>query len=207
MGVARDLARGCPKAKLPVTREMMELWARSEGNHIFSRLREMTMFSVSWYGFLRISELLALCVEDVRFEDRGISIFVRRSKTDQHGNGATFFVADSPAVYSAATWMRRYLPERLKVSGSGPLFMISPQAYRSSVKQRLIEIGIPPSQYSTHSFRKGGATEVAKVGVQDYTIQQHGRWKTNCFTRYTRMTRQDTGRTISDALDPLPQPQ
>jgi hypothetical protein len=80
------------------------------------------------------------------------------------------------------------------------LFNVSESWIRNSVKRRLREIGVCPTDYSTHSFRKGGATQAAKKGVQDCVVKAHGRWKSTCFMRYTVFERADAGRQITAAL-------
>jgi integrase len=71
---------------------------------------------------------------------------------------------------------------------------------RALIRSRLKKCGITPSQYSTHSFRRGGATEAAKAGIQDSTIQRHGRWKSTCFMRYTQMERCEAGQIITNKI-------
>ena len=37
---------------------------------------------------------------------------------------------------------------------------------------------------NTHSFRAGGATNLANLGVPDYVIQIMGRWRSDAYKRY-----------------------
>ncbi|POM74292.1 LOW QUALITY PROTEIN: Hypothetical protein PHPALM_8777 [Phytophthora palmivora] len=43
--------------------------------------------------------------------------------------------------------------------------------------------------FSTHSLRVGGVTALMEGGVESLSIQQHGRWKSDAFKRYTRYTK------------------
>ncbi|KAG4041487.1 hypothetical protein PC123_g23009 [Phytophthora cactorum] len=48
-------------------------------------------------------------------------------------------------------------------------------------------LGKDPRQYSTHSLRAGGATNIYRSGVDALTIQFHGRWSSDAFKLYTRL--------------------
>jgi hypothetical protein len=39
-------------------------------------------------------------------------------------------------------------------------------------------------QYKGHSFRRGGATSLARAGVQEHTIKKMGRWKSSAYQLY-----------------------
>ena len=39
-------------------------------------------------------------------------------------------------------------------------------------------------QYKGHSFRRGGATSLARAGVHDHTIKKMGRWKSGAYHLY-----------------------
>ncbi len=47
-------------------------------------------------------------------------------------------------------------------------------------------ITLDPKAFSGHSFRIGAASTAAAVGLNDSTIQQAGRWKSNTFRTYIR---------------------
>ncbi len=48
---------------------------------------------IGWAGALRLSELVALEVADLRFEEEGLLIKLRRSKTDQDAAGDSVAIA------------------------------------------------------------------------------------------------------------------
>ena len=47
---------------------------------------------------------------------------------------------------------------------------------RELVKNKAVQIGLNPSQFSTHSMRSGGATAAANSEVAERALQRHGRW-------------------------------
>jgi hypothetical protein len=44
-------------------------------------------------------------------------------------------------------------------------------------------------KFTTHSFRIGLATELARLGCSDEEIKQAGRWSSRVFERYVRLKR------------------
>ncbi len=56
-------------------------------------LRDRALLLIGWAGALRLSELVALEVADLRFEEEGLLIKLRRSKTDQDAAGDSVAIA------------------------------------------------------------------------------------------------------------------
>ena len=53
------------------------------------------------------------------------------------------------------------------------------------VTRKLLKLlGYDDTQFHGHSFRKGGATSLAKAGVSDSVIQLVGRWASECYKLY-----------------------
>ncbi|KAM9324593.1 uncharacterized protein PAF06_000660 [Gastrophryne carolinensis] len=55
----------------------------------------------------------------------------------------------------------------------------------------LRELGLAGSEYGTHSFRIGAATEAARMGLPEEIIKRLGRWESARFRRYIRPDRID----------------
>ena len=47
---------------------------------------------------------------------------------------------------------------------------------------------LDPNRYKGHSFRIGAATYAAEQGVSDDKIRHSGRWKSDAFKKYIRIT-------------------
>ena len=131
---------------------------------------------------LRVSEASALDVADLSFAaDGGLLVRIRRSKTDQQGEGSTHY-AGKPA----AALLRRWL----KASGidDGPLFRrihrsgavgdgrLGARSLRDIVKRRAAAAGIG-GRVSGHSFRVGAAQSMRAAGATHAEIMVEGRWK------------------------------
>ncbi|KAK3280563.1 hypothetical protein CYMTET_11608 [Cymbomonas tetramitiformis] len=56
------------------------------------------------------------------------------------------------------------------------------------VKKLIRKIGLDPSQYSGHSFRRGGATMAFNLGVDHLLIKLQGDWVSNAYQRYEQLT-------------------
>ncbi|KAJ1124094.1 hypothetical protein NDU88_002556 [Pleurodeles waltl] len=58
------------------------------------------------------------------------------------------------------------------------------------LRMALRRLGLDPSNYGTHSFRIGAATEARNQGKSDQLIKQLGRWRSGCFQKYVRSFKQ-----------------
>lgn len=72
---------------------------------------------------------------------------------------------------------------------NAPLFRLQSAAFSRQgvvniLKQRIAAAGLPESNYSGHSFRKGAAQHAADHGMLDESIQKLGRWTSNVFKLY-----------------------
>ena len=56
--------------------------------------------------------------------------------------------------------------------------------FHNSIKLLISKIGLRPSNFSPHSFRRGGATFAFQAGVPEHPIQQHGDWRSEAYRRY-----------------------
>ena len=79
--------------------------------------------------------------------------------------------------------------------GPGPLFrfedgrpLTRPRLVRE-VKRALDKAGASSTGILGHSFRIGAATTAVEQGVEDSTIKDLGRWRSNAFQRYIRRNR------------------
>jgi integrase len=76
-----------PKQAAPLLIEDLEPIVKSLPDSLIG-VRDRALILVGWIGGFRASELVALRLEDIQREPEGLVIRVRRSKTDQVGEGA-----------------------------------------------------------------------------------------------------------------------
>ena len=56
--------------------------------------------------------------------------------------------------------------------------------YMTKLRKVIIKIGRDPAAYSTHSFRRGGATFAGMVGLPRQYIMAVGDWKSDAVDKY-----------------------
>lgn len=149
-------------------------------------------------GAFRRSELVGLNVEDLQFTRAGLVVQLRRSKTDQTGEGRSIGI---PHGQHKETCPVRSLQAWLKAASitSGPIFRavnradvvsasrLSDQAVARAVKRRAEAAGLDPSLYAGHSLRAGLATSAAAAGVEERVIaRQTGHKSMTVLRRYIR---------------------
>ena len=173
------------------------LIAMVEGLGGIKGIRDRALLLVGFAGALRRSELVAINCADIEFADQGLVLNIRRSKTDQEGQGRKVAIPYA----RGATCPVQSLKAWLSVSGitEGPIFRpvtrhgtimlaaLSTQAVAVIVKKRATAIGLDPSKYSGHSLRAGLVTSAAQAGVSSWKIrQQTGHKSDSMLQRYIR---------------------
>ena len=76
-----------------------------------------------------------------------------------------------------------------------PLFRVGGQAIRrdhvaNMVKRLMQRIGLDPRKFGAHSLRIGGATAALAAGVQPAVIRITGRWSSDCWELYARLSKE-----------------
>ena len=162
----------------------------ANGGNSIAGLRDAAMIAVASDGMLRVSEIAALQVEDLE-ADGPDTVRVRRSKTDQDGEGV--------ALYLGPATLRR-VREWVDAAdiADGPLFRqvrrggavqsagLSARSIRSIFAARCEAAGIE-GRISGHSLRVGAAQSLASAGAGLVEMQQAGRWDSPTMpARYAR---------------------
>jgi len=160
--------------------------------------RDRALLLAGFAGAFRRSELVSLDVADVVFMVDGLEITLRRSKTDQEGQGRKIGV---PYGSNPDTCPVRSLKRWLDASGvvEGPLFReVRGRAHVSAarltdamvariVKRTAKAAGLDPARFAGHSLRAGLATSAAKAGKSERAIMaQTGHRSVAMVRRYIR---------------------
>ena len=56
--------------------------------------------------------------------------------------------------------------------------------FNTTLKQLVKRMGLDPSTYSSHSFRRGGASWALRCGIPGEIVQQLGDWQSDCYKQY-----------------------
>ncbi len=185
-GIRREKG-AAPHQKIALLVDDLRRMVAPLGNSLLDR-RDRAIVLLGFAAALRRSELVALRIEDVRFEEEGLVLTLRRSKTNQEGRLETIAVAYGS---EPTTCPVRALGAWLAAAGivDGPLFCgLTPQGglrptalgdrmVAHVVKRRCKAVGIDPSEVAGHSLRRGFATAAARAKKPDRMIKRHGRWK------------------------------
>jgi integrase len=150
-------------------------------------VRDRAVLLIGFAGALRRSELVAIDMEDVAEDEHGMRIRLRRSKTDQEGEGVTVRLpyGSDPTTCPVRAW--RTWIDAAGID-SGPAFRavdrhsrmratrLTDRAVADMVKRRARAAGLD-GVFAGHSLRAGFAAECYAVGTPELAIMRHGRWR------------------------------
>ena len=183
MGIKRILGSH-QKAKKPILINDLKLIINlvdKEKNET-NRFKNRALILVGFAGGFRRSELVAILYEDLDFVPEGVKIFVKRSKTDQSGEGMTkgipyFTNSEYCPVVSLKKWI-----EKSEIK-SGKIFDISDKSVALTIKKYAALAGLDSNKYSGHSLRSGFATSTAELGAEERSIMAMTGHKTTQMVR------------------------
>ena len=146
------------------------------------KAKNKALILVGFSGGFRRSELVNIMYEDIDFVTEGVKIFIKRSKTDQSGEGMTkgipyFSNSDYCPVASLKNWL-----EKSKIK-SGKIFDISDKSVALIIKKYTSLAGLDSKKYSGHSLRSGFATSTAELGAEERSIMAMTGHKTTQMVR------------------------
>lgn len=159
--------------------------------------RDRALLLLGFAGAFRRSELVSIQIEDLKLVRDGYIVKLRRSKTDQEGEGREIAI---PYGSNPSTCPVRALQDWIKTGNlqAGPLFMPinrhnqkSTKAMTSHAVAILVKKYAPNTdkamELSGHSLRSGFATTAAMAGVQEYVImKQTGHKRSDTLKKYIR---------------------
>ena len=160
--------------------------------------RDKTIVLVGFGGGFRRSELISINYEDIEFVPEGVKITIKRSKTDQFGEGMVkglpYFTNE---LYCPVINLKKWL--ELSNIKSSPIFRrftkgssltrdrLTDQSVVLLIKNYLNLAGIENTNYSGHSLRSGFATVAAESGADERSIMaMTGHKTTQMVRRYIR---------------------
>lgn len=89
-GIQRQFAQRPSQAKaltIDIIREIINVLPDRDGTWSIKAIRDRALMLVGYGCAFRRSELSGLRVDDVEFQEAGVTLFLRKSKTDQHSRG------------------------------------------------------------------------------------------------------------------------
>ena len=145
------------------------------------KLRDTSLLLLGFAGGFRRNELISLDIEDIEFVFEGMKVTLKKSKTDQFGEG---FVKGIPHFENYLYCPVKNLKKWLNMSKIkyGPIFTrfskgtkvtntrLTDQSVALIIKEYLSKAGIDSKNYSGHSLRSGFATSAAEAGAEERSI-------------------------------------
>ena len=169
-----------------------------EKNHEIKKIRDRSIILIGFSGGFRRNEIVSLDYDDLELVHEGLKINLKRSKTDQFGEGTLkglpyFENSQYCPVVSICKWI-----EISKIK-SGPLFRrfnkgsklsdnrLTDQTVALLIKDYLKLAGVDSRNYSGHSLRSGFATSAAESGAEERSIMaMTGHKSTEMVRRYIK---------------------
>lgn len=191
-------------SRLPITRNILfslvsSLRHTSTSSYFTALFR--AMYTVSFFGLMRMGEVtrdkfgqVIINLDQVRLHENYIIIVISKFKHNRSGKPFEIVLTrNENKIICPVNALYSYL--RLRGSKPGPLFCfpdltsISREFYSAQLRYNLTFCGLDPNFYQSHSFRIGGSSYLALLGLSDEQIRIIGRWNSNAFRRYIRCER------------------
>ena len=162
------------------------------------KLRDKSIILIGFGGGFRRTELISVDHEDLEFVPEGLKIIIKRSKTDQFGEG---MIKGLPYFNNENYCPVKNLQNWLEISQikSGPIFRrfskglsltdkrLSDQSVVLLMKKYLNLAGIENKNFAGHSLRSGFATVAADSGADERSIMaMTGHKSTQMVRRYIK---------------------
>ena len=200
MGIKRrkgSIQRGKKPLLINNLKEIINVIDKEKVEEI-KKYRDRSIILIGFSGGFRRNEIVSLDYDDLDFVTEGLKITLRRSKTDQFGEGSTkglpyFDNTHFCPVVSLKEWIR------ISKISSGPLFRrfikgsklsnnrLTDQTVALLIKKYLEKAGIDSKNYSGHSLRSGFATSAAESGAEERSIMaMTGHKSTEMVRRYIK---------------------
>ena len=196
MGIKRRKG-SIQKGKKPLLINSLKLLINvidESSNEEIKKLRDRSIILIGFSGGFRRNEIVSLDYDDLDFVTEGVKINLKRSKTDQFGEGS---VKGLPyfdnSQYCPVITLKKWI-EASNID-SGPLFRrftkgskltesrLTDQTVALLIKKYLKLEGLDSKNYSGHSLRSGFATSAAESGAEERSIMAMTGHKSNEMVR------------------------
>ncbi len=183
MGIKR-IKGSYQRAKKPILINDLKLIINvvdNEENEI-NKVKNKALILLGFAGGFRRSELVAIQFEDLDFVTEGVKVFVKRSKTDQSGEGMTKAIPYfTNQKYCPVTSLKKWI-EQSEIK-SGKIFDMSDRNVALIIKKYTGLAGLDSNKYAGHSLRSGFATSTAEQGAEERSIMAMTGHKTTQMVR------------------------
>ena len=179
-GIKRTLGSR-QKAKKPLLINDLKLIIKAIDEE---KTRDKALILIGFAGGFRRSELVSILNEDVEFVPEGVKILIRRSKTDQSGEGITKAIPYfDNQEYCPVLALKKFMNSKNKNENEEKIFKISDKSVALIIKKYAEKAGLDATKYAGHSLRSGFATTAAEFGAEERNIMAMTGHKTTQMVR------------------------
>ena len=193
-----------PRKALPITPLLLmsigEIWDDSVDNNS----TYWALFLIAFYLLARKSNLVPDSVTkfnplkqltrgDLEVTDKALMVTLKWSKTNQAGRREIFPLPRNRGSPLCPVRAYRKMVRLFPAEGASPAFLVGRygrvqtvtyRMFQERIKKAVTEIGLEPQGYSSHSFRRGGATYAFHSGVHPNLIKKLGDWRSDAYLEY-----------------------
>ncbi len=148
------------------------------------KIRDKALILTGFSGGFRRSELVNIDYDDIEFVPEGVKILIKRSKTDQSGEGSIKAIPYfDNQEFCPVVALKNYVNKKFSNTNRGKIFNISDKSVALIIKKYAEKAGLDSSKYSGHSLRSGFATTAAEFGAEERNIMAMTGHKTTQMVR------------------------
>ena len=179
-GIKRTLGSR-QKAKKPILINDLKLIIKAIDKE---KIRDKALILIGFSGGFRRSELVNLYYDDIEFVQEGVKILIKRSKTDQSGEGNIKAIPYfDNQEFCPVIALKNYINKKFLNTNEGKIFDISDKSVALIIKKYAELAGLDSSKYAGHSLRSGFATTAAEFGAEERNIMAMTGHKTTQMVR------------------------
>ena len=179
-GIKRTLGSR-QKAKKPILINDLKLIIKAIDE---DKIRDKALILIGFSGGFRRSELVNIHYDDIEFVTEGVKILIKRSKTDQTGEGSVKAIPYfDNQEFCPVVALKNYVSKKFSNTNEGKIFNISDKSVALIIKRYAEKAGLDSSKYAGHSLRSGFATTAAEFGAEERNIMAMTGHKTTQMVR------------------------
>ena len=130
---------------------------------------------------------------DIQVTKSSLVITLKWSKTNQTGRKETFPLIRNAGNPLCPVRAYQQMVAMFPADNDAPAFLLKKygvirtatyRQFQDHIKESIKRIGLDPTDYSSHSFRRGGATYAFQCGLSPAMIKKLGDWKSDSYREY-----------------------
>ena len=179
-GIRRTLGSR-QKAKKPILINDLKLIIKAIDK---KKIRDKALILIGFAGGFRRSELVNIDYNDLEFVPEGVKILIKRSKTDQSGEGNIKAIPYlDNQEFCPVIALKNFINVKFENLKDGKIFNLSDKSVALIIKRYAEKAGLDSTKYAGHSLRSGFATTAAEFGAEERNIMAMTGHKTTQMVR------------------------